>query len=291
MKKITTLMTILAIASAAQVASATSYSDAVNALNPAGYWEFEDNFDDSSGNNNGLTAFGGSSDPGFVDGPGLPGNPGRAYSVEHGGGQNGASVALADDTNPLNLKGATAWTINAWVKNTDQWNENNNGFLAVNRDTDWASSSGANYGLSTSHSSNGRMRAWSSANYNRREYSPLTGYSSDWQMLTATVTLNGGSADFYRNGALIGSDSSALHGNITSISGDGVVFAIGNRCDGSGCGSDDYNGQIDGLAVFGSALSGTDIAGLYAAAQVPEPTTLALLGLGSLAFLRNRRRG
>jgi len=288
MKKLTTTITVLAMAGAAQVASATSYSDAVSALSPAGYWEFEDNYNDASGNGNTLTGFGSSS--GFDDGPGLPGNPGRAFSVQHDGGQSGASVALGAG-NPLNLAGATAYTINTWVKNRDKYNQNNNGFLVVNRDADWASSSGANYGLSTSHSSDGRMRAWSSANYNRREFSPLTGYSHDWQMLTATITLNGGSADFYRNGVLIGSDSSALHHTITSITGDGVVFAVGNRCDGSGCGSDDYDGLIDGLAIFGSALSGPEIAGLYAAAQVPEPTTLALLALGSLAFLRNRRRG
>lgn len=41
MKKLTIIMAVLAVAGTALVASASQFSDAVNALNPVGYLQFE----------------------------------------------------------------------------------------------------------------------------------------------------------------------------------------------------------------------------------------------------------
>ena len=47
-----------------------------------------------------------------------------------------------------------------------------------------------------------------------------------------------------------------------------------------------FNGLIDDVKMFDTAL---DAAGVSAAAQIPEPSSLGLLALAGLSFLRRRR--
>jgi hypothetical protein len=57
---------------------------------------------------------------------------------------------------------------------------------------------------------------------------------------------------------------------------------------------DVFSGSIFAVAVYGSALSATEIrthANAYFAAPVPEPTTLALMILGAAGMLTRRRGG
>lgn len=51
-----------------------------------------------------------------------------------------------------------------------------------------------------------------------------------------------------------------------------------------------FSGFLDEVAVFGSQLSGAQIAQLHETGSVPEPTTLALLVTGGWALARRRRR-
>jgi hypothetical protein len=106
MKKLTTLMSVLALTGAAQAASVTQFSEAVNALNPVGYWQFENDWTDSTGSGNTLTPFG-PANPGFTPGPGLPGLSGDAADFRHAGGQSGAYVDTSGGGNPLNLVNST----------------------------------------------------------------------------------------------------------------------------------------------------------------------------------------
>jgi hypothetical protein len=55
-------------------------------------------------------------------------------------------------------------------------------------------------------------------------------------------------------------------------------------------GDGDFNGQINEFRIYDSALSVTELEASFAAGPtVPEPTTLAILGLGSLLISRRKR--
>ena len=275
MKKSIAILIVMVMAGTVQAA----FNDAVNALNPVGYWQFEDDWTDETAGGNTLTPFGSSA--AFTDGPGLPGLSGRAADFRHEGGQSGASVATGGG-NVLNLSGS-AYTINAWVSNRDFFTGQNRSFIAVERDANWNASAGANYGLSTFRDNTGltNMRSWTQGSL--ANATDIAGVDDGWHMMTVSATL-GGTANFYIDGALVGSGS--VGGS--SLAGDGAFLSVGNNCDGSGCPGNDLDGRIDELAVFDTALTGPQIQGLYDAA-IPEPATLGLLGLGSLAFLRRRR--
>jgi hypothetical protein len=51
-----------------------------------------------------------------------------------------------------------------------------------------------------------------------------------------------------------------------------------------------FDGTIDEFAIFNSQLTGQNVTDIYNAAQVPEPATLCLLGLGGMVLLGRRRK-
>jgi len=262
MKKFTIMMTALAMAGAAHVASASQFSDAVDALNPVGYWQGEGNFDDSTANANHLTPFGGATANG--EGPGLPGLPGSAMDFRHAGGQRGAWVATGA-ANPLNLSGAIAYTINAWVANDDDTGSYR--MIATERDAAWAASAGANTSFATYRWGVGATsgtRTYTQGSIATVEGFPI--YDGGWHMLTAVVTLSG-TAEFFLDGASLGS---AGVGGGAAIAGDGELFVVGNNSNDiiADWATQDFDGRIDELAVFGTALSATQISNLYVAATV-----------------------
>ena len=276
MKKLTTSMTVLVMAGAAQVAWATPFSDAVNALSPVGYWQGEGNFDDSTANANHLTPFGTAT---TTAGPGLPGLPGSAMDFRHPGGQNGAYVDTTSAGNALELGGGTTFTINSWISNDEAsgaW-----GITAVGRQSTWLS--GWNYGHSTyrdlpASSMTTGHRAWTVGGLG----SPAPEATSDnaWHMVTTTVDLAlvGNEATFYIDGVSIGTAS--LGG--AALGGSTAYFVVANNSNPitADWGPSDFNGRIDELAVFDTALSAAQISNLYAAAFIsggpcPEPGIIA----------------
>jgi hypothetical protein len=51
-----------------------------------------------------------------------------------------------------------------------------------------------------------------------------------------------------------------------------------------------FEGTLDEFAIFNSQLTGQNVTDIYNAAQVPEPTTLCLLGLGGMMLLARKRK-
>jgi hypothetical protein len=263
------MLAVPALAGAAHVASATPFSDAVDALNPVGYWQGEGNFDDSTAKANHLTPFGGATTT--TEGPGLPGLPGDAMDFRHAGGQRGATVATGAG-NSLNLSGATAYTINAWVANNDDTGSFR--MIATERDATWAASAGANTSFATYRWGVGTTsgtRTYTQGNIATVEGYPI--YDAGWHMLTAVVTL-GSTAEFYIDGASVGS---TWVGGGAALAGDGEWFVVANNSFPAEAdwAIQDFDGRIDELAVFGAALSAAQISNLYAAAFIPGPVLVA----------------
>lgn len=98
-------------------------------------------------------------------------------------------------------------------------------------------------------------------------YVPNVVLKDQWNHVA--VSFDNKTAKTYLNGELI--DTRSV---IDSLD----IWKIGGRT------TEFYNGKIDDVRIYDNALSQTEIRAL-----VPEPTTLLLLGLGSLALLKKRR--
>ena len=254
MSFVSCIVIIVALGMAVQPASAT-ITDITMALNPVGYWKFEDNLDDSSGNNNTLTVV---DDAVVVKGRG-------DFSLADGGG------SLYVDTpagNALNLVGNT-YSVNAWVNFADEpadqpWRTR----ILVNkqRSDPWTVESW-DYGLwaetilgpdfPNTPPDAFRLNTYLGSSFGAGAIGDLTSAElavDTWHMVT--VSTDAGIASFYYDGNLLGTGPVA--GAATGGSPAFSRLVIGN----SGSGLDFFKGKIDEVSVFSTAISAEDVAGL-----------------------------
>ena len=231
-------------------------TDITMALNPVGYWKFEDNLDDSSGNGNSLTVV---DDAAFAKGRG-------DFSLADGGGSFYVDTPAG---NVLNLVGNTL-SINAWVNFGDTpadqpWRTR----VLVNKQrSDPWSVSAWDYGLWTeiilgpdfpnTLPEAFRLNTYLGDGWGAGAIGDLTPDDlavDTWHMVT--VSMDAGIASYYYDGELVGIGE--VGGAATGGSPAFSRLVIGN----SGSGLDYFKGMIDEVSIFGTAISADDVASLY----------------------------
>ena len=101
-------------------------------------------------------------------------------------------------------------------------------------------------------------------------------FDGNWHHVAVTYDSATSTKRLYYNGVQISSDFVVTN----NMNVQGVNFRLGsNRND-----SEEFNGLLDDVRIYDNALSGSEVAAL-----VPEPGSLALLGLGGLFVLQRRR--
>ena len=208
---------------------------------------------------------------------------GTAYNF--GGGFIGAASALTSSLDE--------WTVEAWVNydsakvasstilSNDQGGWNNDVLIGILPETagDTGLSNGE-FGVSQQGSPG-----------STRDVAGAALAADAWAHVAVVGSTSAGTLTVFINGVQVAQDASLSNG-VTFNGADGIDTAnltIGAaRPDSGDAGYRPFDGLLDELAIYDSALSDAQI--LEHATLVPEPSSTALLGLGGLALIMRRRR-
>ena len=179
----------------------------------------------------------------------------------------------------------TEWTVEAWInydsaKNVgstifgnDQGGWNDDVLFGIGTETG---------GLGVPAGSVGVIQQGSPGT--TRDFAATVLPGDEWHHVVATGSTIGGRLDLYVDGVLVNSDTSLFNG-ITLNAFAMAVGAAKTTIDGA---YRPFDGLIDEFAIYGTALTQTQITEHFFAA--PEPSSTALLGLGGLALMLRRKR-
>lgn len=192
------------------------------------WWQGEDNAVDIVNANNGSTN-------GTVTY--AAGEAGQAFVF------NGSSSILIPESPSVNLSQMTNWTIEAWINPASF---NNSIYPTIFDQGHWRASLGLNSGT-------GELENW----INNNDVIDSTASVPLGQWSHVAIVYNGVNRIFYINGVASGSFS------CPAVSADTSGDAIGGVSDNSGDGY--FDGEIDEVSIYNTALSASQIASIYAA--------------------------
>ena len=236
-------------------------------------WEFDNNTNDTTGSNHGSVS-GTASYVSPVDD--WNGGTGKAFHFDEA-----TQVADTSTSNlPLKMTGAYAirgveFSMNVYAKAD-----------AGNTFSDWDSIAGFGGQLGErSIMSRGSTNVYFHGYTHNVSSSGIPWTSNGWHMITFTFDQSGyptfyGDETMWVDGVVVHSSNNVHMPDCT----DDDLWAGWNSYR---TGGDYWEGDVDGFQIWDSPLSQSDVDTLYE--RIPEPVTIALLGLGGLALLRRKR--
>ncbi|MCH8043940.1 MAG: lamin tail domain-containing protein [Planctomycetes bacterium] len=215
-----------------------------------GYWDFEGNTNDRSGNGN---------DGVLKNGAALNADTPGGFSTQ-ALRLSGTQYVLVPHDDSLNI--ATSMTIAAWVKPVGNvfWD----GIIAKNPSAGSAANHAGNYELRINSSNRQLQFLWEQGGANTTTSasagtSPIA--NNQWTHIAVTV-VKGGSAEFYVNGSLIATRGVNASFGVTNTN----ALYIGDRADIT---STPFDGLLDDVALWNGALEADAIAALAAKTASP----------------------
>jgi hypothetical protein len=284
--------------------AAVIYSDAVLADNPVAYYRLNETSGTTAVNLTGTTAlngtyinFGGSNPSLTSTGPRPPSfdgfesdNVSKAFNGGTSATQSTSAYTRVEVADQAALDITGALTLEAWI-NPTSLGTTNRGIVAKFRGQLSNGTSVNERAYSLYLDGNGKLGFILSTDGSFAGSTSFLGSTTistnTWQHVAAVYDPDG-SVNLYLNGAL---DGSFTTGVPSSIADTDAPLWIGQQFNLNGQGA--FIGLIDEVAIYNTALSGTQISNHYDVAVIPEPSTLVLLGLAgltSLSLLRRRRR-
>lgn len=247
------------------VSAQADFVNAVLSYNPVAYWQFEEASTSLPAANSGTggTANNGAySNVTLVAGPSLPGLSGQAASFS---GSSTSHVTASDVGFP---SGSASRTMIAWIRTTDARETWADAFCYGTATPGlWADIFANPVGMGRQIGAGGGVGAI---------YDTAAINDGNWHFVAATVGDGGPNLwSLYVDGSLKAASALATPNTVLNqaVIGDWVGM------------QSNWLGAVDEVAVFGSALNGTQISALYTAATVPEPSSVAMFTVGLIGLL------
>lgn len=261
---------VLAGLPAARTRAQSAYIDALLADGPLGYWQLD--------SNNATSLVGGYTTT-YVNGA-TTSAPGTGAPIGYPG--NAALSLDGNNTTPqyvtTGLSGGIngAGSIVAWV-NLSELPSTAGAYFYIAGESQYSND------FDLQFENDNKLYFYTGAGENTSYTPDPSTLLNQWHQIVVTYNSTAGFRDLYWDGSLVSSYTGSVNNASKS-----TQFTIGYS---SVFGGRDFNGLIDDVAVFDSALDSAQIDQLYAAA-IPEPPVNALLAIGiacALVFPTCRR--